>query len=132
MDSAINNGDLVRQGYEAFNSADLETLGRLFSEGASWITPGRSSVAGHARGRDTVFAQFGRYGAETAGTFRAELKQVLTAPDGTVIGLHHNTGERNGKQLNTDCCIVFEFEGGRVVSGREYFSDLYNWDQFWS
>ena len=132
MGSAIDNGDLVRQGYEAFNSADLETLGRLFTEGVSWITPGRSSVAGHARGRDAVFAQFGRYGGETRGTFRAELKQVLTAPDGTVIGVHHNGGERNGKQLDTDCCIVFEFEDGRVVSGREYFSDLYNWDQFWS
>ena len=69
---------------------------------------------------------------ETQGTFKAELKQVFVADDGTVIGLHHNSGERNGKRLATDCCLVFEFENGRVVSGREVFADLHNWDEFWS
>ena len=40
--------------------------------------------------------------------------------------------ERNGKRLDTECCIVFEVENGRVTSGREHFFDLYNWDEFWS
>ena len=54
------------------------------------------------------------------------------AEDGRVVGLHRNIGERNGKQLDTMCCIVVEVEGGRVKSGVEYFFDLHNWDRFWS
>ena len=129
---AQDNAELVRRGYEAFNNADIETLALILDENASWHTPGRSPIAGSYEGRDAVFGQFGRYGAETAGTFRAELKEVFTSADGRVVGLHHNSAERNGRRLDTDCCIVFEIEDGRMVSGREHFYDLGNWDEFWS
>jgi len=126
------NAALVRRGYEAFNTADMETLTEILDENVSWHTPGHSPIAGDHQGRDAVFAQFGRYGGDTGGTFKAELKQVFTSPDGRVIGLHHNSAERNGKQLDTDCCLVVEIENGRMTSGREYFFDLDNWDEFWS
>jgi ketosteroid isomerase-like protein len=126
------NAALVRRGYEAFNTADMETLTEILDENASWHTPGHSPIAGDHQGRDAVFAQFGRYGGDTGGTFKAELKQVFTSADGRVIGLHHNSAERNGKQLDTDCCLVVEIENGRMTSGREYFFDLDNWDEFWS
>ncbi len=132
MTVADENAQIVRQGYEAFNTADMEALTRLFAEDSSWHTPGRSSVSGDARGRDAVFARFGRYGGETGGTFKAALDQVFAAADGRVIGLHHNSGERNGRQLDSDCCIVFEVKNGQITSGREFFFDLDNWDQFWS
>jgi uncharacterized protein len=126
------NAALVRRGYEAFNTADMETLTELFAESASWHTPGRGPLAGDRVGRDAVFAQFGRYGGQTGGTFGATLQQVLTSDDGHVIGIHRNTAERNGKTLDVTCCIVFEIEDGRVVDGREHFYDLYAWDEFWS
>jgi ketosteroid isomerase-like protein len=129
---ASENADIVRRGYEAFNKADIATLTEIVDENASWYTPGRSPIAGVYQGRDAVLGQFGRYGGDTGGTFRADLKQVFTSDDGRVIGLHHNSAERNGKQLDTDCCIVFEVENGHMTSGREYFFDLNNWDEFWS
>ncbi len=57
------NAALVRNAYEAFNTADMEALTEAFDESGSWYTPGRSLIAGEYRGRDAVFAQFGRYGA---------------------------------------------------------------------
>jgi uncharacterized protein len=130
--SARESAEVVRRGYVAFNEADLATLTELFDENASWHTPGHSPIAGLYQGRDAVFGQFGRYGGETGGTFEAELEQVFTSEDGRVIGLHRNRAERGGKQLDTDCCIVFEVENGRIRSGREHFFDLDSWDDFWS
>jgi uncharacterized protein len=49
-----------------------------------------------------------------------------------VVGIHHNSGERNGKHLDVDCCLVFQLKDGRVTDGREHISDLYAWDEFWS
>ncbi len=49
-----------------------------------------------------------------------------------MVGIHRNTAERNGKQLDVACCIVFELEDGRITDGREHFFDLYAWDEFWS
>jgi ketosteroid isomerase-like protein len=126
------NAEIVARGYQAFNEADIQTLTELFDERSSWTTPGRSPAAGSRKGRDQVFAQFGRYGGETSGTFKAELKYVAEGAGGRVIGFHHNSGERNGKRLDTDCCIVFELRDGRIVSGTEHFFDLHNWDAFWA
>jgi len=126
------NARFVGRGYAAFNTADMETLTELFHEDASWHTPGKSPIAGDYEGRDAIFTQFGRYGGETDGTFKATLKNLFESEDGRVVGVHHNSAERNGKHLDTGCCIVFELEDGRIISGREHFFDLYNWDEFWS
>ena len=130
--AAKEDAELVRRGYEAFNAGDMDTLTELFDENASWHTPGRSSIAGDHEGRDAAFTQFGRYGGDTGGTFKAELRYVLADDDGHVVGVHHNSAERNGKQLDVDCALVFEIKDGRVVDGREYFYDLNAWDEFWS
>jgi len=126
------NVAIVRRGHRALNSADPAPLAELFDDNASWHTPGRSPVAGDAFGRNAVFARFGQYARETGGTFRADLKRVLTDEDGKVIGIPHNVGERDGKELDVYCCIVFEVANGRIVDGREHFSDPHAWDQFWS
>lgn len=131
MNEAEKNAETVRRGYEAFNKAGMQTLTELFDEGASWHTPGRSPIPGDHRGREAIFAQFGRYGGETQGTFKATLLHVLTSDDGRVVGIHHNTAERGGKHLDVGCCIAFEFKNARVIDGREHVYDLYAWDEFW-
>ncbi len=132
MSSAKENAETVRRGYEAFNSGDMKTLTEIFDESASWHTPGRGSLAGDKKGRDATFAYFGQLGGETGGTFKATLQDLFTSDDGRVIGIHHNLAERNGKLLDVNCCLVFEFKDGRVVDGREHFDNLYAWDEFWS
>ena len=132
MNEAEKNAETVRRGYAAFNAGDMKTLTELFHERASWHTPGRSPIAGDHKGREAAFAQFGRDGGETNGTFKATLLHVLKGDDGRVVGIHHNTAERGGKHLDVGCCIVFEFKEGRVIDGREYFFDLHAWDEFWS
>ena len=126
------NADVIRRGYAAFNAGDMKTLTDLFDENASWYTPGKSPIAGDYKGRDAAFAQFGRYGGDTNGTFKAELKHVLTSEDGRAVGIHHNTAERNGKKLDVWCCLSFVLKDGKVTSGREYIYELYAWDDFWS
>jgi ketosteroid isomerase-like protein len=126
------NETIVRRGYEAFNRGDLKAFTDLFRHDVSWYSPGRSPLAGDLVGREAVFARLGRYMAETGGTFKAELKRVLTDEDGRVIGIHHYNAERDGRRLDVYCCITFELENGRIVDGREHFYDLHAWDAFWS
>jgi ketosteroid isomerase-like protein len=132
MNQPDQNAEVVRRGYAAFNTADMKTLAELFDENATWHTPGRSPIAGDHKGRDAVFAQFARYGGDTGGTFKAELLHVLTNADGLVVGVHHNSAERNGKRLDVGCCIIFEFKDGRVIDAREHYYDVHAWDDFWS
>jgi len=131
MNQADQNAEIVRRGYAAFNAADMKTLMELFDENASWHTPGQSPISGDHKGREAVLAQFGRYDGETGATFKATLLQVLKSDDGRIVGIHQNTAERNGRRLDVSCCIVFEFNDGRVIGGKEHYYDLYAWDEFW-
>jgi len=132
VSQAEQNAAIVRRGYDAFNTADMATLTELMHDNVTWHTPGRSHLAGAHKGRDATFAHFGQYGGETAGTFKAALLDVIAGDDDTVIALHHNTGERNGKQLDVYCAVVFELDDAQLTDAREYFFDLYAWDEFWA
>ena len=123
---------IVRRSYEALNGGDLEALAELFRDDVSWHTPGRSPLAGDLVGREAVSARLGRYLAETGGTFRTDLKRLLTDETGRVIGIHQSVAERRGKRLDVYCCVVFELERGRIAAGREHIYDLPAWDEFWS
>jgi len=130
--SAPAPAEVVCRAHLALNSGDIRALHEVFDEQATWHTPGRSPMAGDHLGRAAVFAQFARYGGETAGTFKAALQQVLAGEAGRVVGLHRHSGLRHGKRLDVDCCIAFEVRDGRIVSGREHFFDLHAWDAFWA
>ena len=130
---AEENAAIVRRGYEAFNSGEHEHAhGTLRRERSHGTRRGGASLAGDHQGRDGSFAYFGRLGQETGGTFRAEL-QHLCADDGDrVVGIHRCSGERDGKHLDVECCLVFQSKDGLITDGREHFEDLYAWDEFWS
>ena len=69
--TADENAAIVRRGYEAFSSGDVNALSELFDEHAVWHAPGRSSLAGDYQGRDATLGYLGRLGQETGGNFRA-------------------------------------------------------------
>lgn len=132
MSTAIENADVVRRAYAAFSSGDIDALTETFDENVCWHTPGKSPIAGDTQGRDAVLARLGRYVDATNGTFKATLRYILRSNDDRIVGVHHNSGERHGKQLDTGCCVLFEVRKGRIVSGREHFYDQYAWDEFWT
>ena len=126
------NSDLVRRGYAAFNSGDMDTLTQMIDQSCMWHSPGKSSFAGNYKGHEAIFGHFGRLGSETRGTFKSNLSNVTESEDGSVVAVHRDTGERNGKRLDVLCCIVFDIKNGKVMEGREYIYDLYAWDTFWA
>jgi ketosteroid isomerase-like protein len=129
---ADENAAIMRRAYEAFNSADINTLIEIFDESVVWHLPGRSRFADDYQGRDATLAYFGHLGEETGGTFRAELQHVLADDEDRVVGIQRSTAERDGKHLDVGNCIVFQLKDGRVTDGLEHFNDLYAWDEFWS
>jgi len=52
--------EIVRQGYDAVNNGDTDTLAKLIAENVVRHVPGRSLIAGDYHGRETTFAYFHR------------------------------------------------------------------------
>lgn len=125
------NVDLVRRGYEAFNSGDMATLSELFAEDAVWHVPGSGVLSGTKQGRDAVLAYFGELGTRTQGSLQANVQDIVGGENHT-LAIHQTRGERNSKTLDLATVIVFVVRGGKIEEAREFFEDTAKVDDFWT
>ena len=125
------NEGLVRKGYEAFAKGDMATLRELFSEDMVWHVPGTNPLSGEHRGRDAVFALFGRLAELSGGTFRIDLHDVVANEEHTVA-LTRATASRQGKQLNMPGTVVYHVSNGKITEMWSLSQDQRLNDEFWS
>ncbi len=128
---SAENVELVRRGFEAFNSGDMATLVEIFAEDAVWHVAGSGVLSGTKQGRDAVLAYFGELGARSQGSFRANVQDIVGGENHTVA-IQQTHGEANGRTLEMGSVIAFVVRDGKVTEGREYSEDTAGWDEFWT
>lgn len=121
---------MVRRGYGAFNSGDVDTLRSLMSRDVVQHVPGSSELAGAYKGIDSVLAYYGKLGELTGGTFRADLIETHGDRQGHVVALHQISATRNGVTRVTRGSILFTFLGDKVTDLLELRADLPGDDAF--
>jgi len=125
------NATLVRRGYTAFTTGDLDTLRTLMTEDAAWHQPGNAAIAGDYVGREQVFDYFGKLYSLTDGTFKADVIDILADDDRAVV-IQHSTARRDGRSLDTRDVVVYEIHDGKFTDTQVYASDPTQEDTFWS
>jgi len=121
---------LVRKGYNAFNSGDVQGLVTLFSHDVSQHVPGSSALAGDYKGVEAVLGYLAKLGEVTDGTFRAHLIDCHGDGQGHVVAVHQTTATRNGVTRVSRGSIVFTFLGDKVTDLLELHADLAGDDAF--
>jgi uncharacterized protein len=124
------NEDLLRRGYEAFSSGDMQTLGELFADDIVWHVGGRNQLSSDYRGTQEVFNLFGSFAQLTGGTLRIELHDVL-ANDEHAVALQKVTGEREGRTLDDNGVGVYHVREGKVTEAWFHPGNVYDLDEFW-
>jgi ketosteroid isomerase-like protein len=94
------NVQQARRGYEAFDKADMATVGELMADDVVWHVGGNSPLSGEYRGKDAVFGFFGKLMQVTGGTFKLEVHDILANDDHSVI-LVRETAEKDGKKWDS-------------------------------
>jgi ketosteroid isomerase-like protein len=106
----------VKQGYEAFNAADVDALAELIAEDAvQHMVDDGTPVGGDHVGRDAIFAMYGTLGEVSNGTFRAIPEVMTTDGEGIVVVVHRSVGDRGDAHLDTREGLIFKFRDGTVV-----------------
>ena len=126
---AKENAELIRRGYAAFNSGDVDTLVEIFAEDIVWHVPGSSKLAGDHIGRDATLAMFGAYGAAAEGSLKANLIDVM-ASETNVTGWATDTAATATRSLETSAVVIFSIRDGKVVEASHYFGDQDAFDAF--
>ena len=121
---------LIRRGYAAFNSGDVETLLDLFSKDVVQHVPGHGPLAGTYKGPEAVLGYYGKLAELTDGTFRADLVDVHGDGSGHVCATHQISATRNGAKRVTRGSIMFTCIGDKVTDLLELHADLPGDDAF--
>ncbi len=125
------NEDRFREGYEAFQKGDLETVTGFFTDDVVWHVPGNSPLSGDYRGKDEVLGFFARSMELTGGTLRIEVHDVL-ANDEHGVALTRVTAEREGRSLDSLNAHVVHITDGMVSESWFHSQDQYADDEFWA
>jgi ketosteroid isomerase-like protein len=115
----------------AFNANDLGAVAALVHAELEYTIPGKSALACHTRGVAPHLTVLQRARELSNGTLRLEPRAVAAEGDYLVVW-GRITAERSGRRLDSDHCVMYRFEAGRIVEGRTVPVDLYAFDEFWS
>jgi len=125
------NVELLRKGYAAYSSGDIEVLNQLFADDILWHIAGRSPIAGDYKGRDQVFGFFGKLMELSGGTAKIEVHDIL-ANDEHAVALVTGTATRGDNSYTGPDVHTFHIRNSQVVEFWDAPLDQYAADEFWS
>jgi uncharacterized protein len=125
------NVDLLRNGYNAYSTGDMDVLTKLFADDVLWHVAGRSPISGDYKGRDQVFGFFGKLMELSDGTMKIDVHDIL-ANDDHAVALVTGTATRGGTSYEGQDVHTFHVRNGQVVEFWDSPVDQYAADEFWS
>jgi ketosteroid isomerase-like protein len=126
------NAVVAKQSAEAFAKADVAAHKAHYAADVVWHVPGKSSVAGDYHGIEAVFAYFDKLTTLlNEGKFQ-DLLMDTTASAQHAVNIHHLSGRRNGKTLDTMAVVIIQQREGKITEGWSLIYDQYAWDAYWS
>lgn len=106
------NIEVVKKGYEAFSTGDIETLMSLFDDNIEWVQPGESSISGAYHGKD----EFGRYLQRLAEKSVTVTPHRFIADGDTVVAFSRvNVGDDEGQDAD-----VYTVRDGKIIRANIY------------
>ncbi len=123
----------IREGYDAFARLDLPALAELFDEDVIWHNPGDNMISGDYRGRDAVFAMFGRTLQLNQGTGSFDVHDVIANETHAVSLLRADVSRPDaGKHLSVKEIHVFHLRDGKISEAWVFSENQRLNDDFWS
>jgi uncharacterized protein len=109
------NADVIKRGYEAFNSGDAETLSEVFADDVRWEGPSAEGVpmSGTHEGKDAVLQALGQI-SENFEKFTVSPDEMVEEGDTVVVLSHLEAKARSGNEVKLPGAEVFRLSGGEI------------------
>jgi uncharacterized protein len=110
------NVDLVRGGYDDFNSGNIEGVIARLHEEVEWIEPGGgNSPSGTFRGPDSVRGNVFANVPANFEEFTVTVVEARDEGDTVVIKSHFEGTNKSGAKLDADAEQVWEIRDGKIA-----------------
>jgi ketosteroid isomerase-like protein len=125
------NEDLLRRGYEAFGTGDLDTVFGMLAGDMVWHNGGSSQIAGDYRGHEAIMGFFGKLLEVTGGTFRLDIHDVLANDThGTVLCTAY--AERDGQPMSVREVNIWHLSDGKATEFWTFAEDSAELDKMFA
>ncbi len=116
------NVEVVRRGYEAFSRGDLSTAMEPMAPDVEWAgVLVRLLGVNPVRGKDALLRFFTRDLPQGFTDFEARPSSLEDLGDAVLVETHYSgRGRASGASVSLTCFSLIAFDGGRVVSFRDY------------
>jgi ketosteroid isomerase-like protein len=105
--SEQENKELIKKGYDAFSTGDVQTVMDLFDDDVEWVQPGESAVSGTFHGKTEVMEYMGRLAERS---LAVKLKRLIADGD-TVVAITEVTVDgQTGEDAD-----VFTIRDGKTI-----------------
>ena len=125
------NTDIAREYFQAIQTGDMATLGKLVDEKVVWHQPGSNQFSGERRGRGAVFEMLGAMMQCTAGTFAIDKVHSIMGNGEMVAASIQFSARRDGKSMSMDGVDVLRIKDGAIVEAWLFSRDQAAEDEFW-
>jgi ketosteroid isomerase-like protein len=125
------NVQRIRDLYRGIAEGDVATFADLIHPDVVWHFPGSSWMAGTRKGIADVGAMFMELSARTNNRFAPRLRDAVGNGERVVsiVDAHITV---DGETFDSPVCVLYEFEGGKVVEVREFIFEAQAGDAFWA
>ena len=112
MSEQEKNIELVKKGYDAFATGDMETVMSLYDDNIEWVQPGESAISGTYHGKGELGEFLGRLG-EKATTVKG--LRFVSDGDTVIVFSEATIGGETSQDVE-----VFELRDGKAVRAQTY------------
>jgi uncharacterized protein len=109
------NADILKRGYEAFNSGDVQTVSEVFADDASWEGPNTPGVpmSGKNEGKGAVLQALGQIG-ESFENFHVSPDEMVEQGE-TIVVLSHLDGKtKSGTEVKLPGVEIWRMSDGKA------------------
>ncbi len=118
---SAERAELVKRGYEAWNSGDRSWVLEHMSVDVEWNTPPEDPDPGTYRGHEGVETYWEQW-RTAVGQLNFKPEDVVVKGDHVIVtALRSGRGEHSGLQVSDRVIQVFTFEGEKCVRVNEYY-----------
>jgi uncharacterized protein len=123
------NEDLLRRGYEAFASGDMDTVLAIFDSDIAWHVGGSNQTSGDYHGHQEVMGFFGKLMELSGNSFHLDIHDIV-ANDRHGVALVTARGERDGQKLEVREANIWHLADGKAVEFWAFAEDQVAVDKF--
>jgi ketosteroid isomerase-like protein len=108
------NVELVRQGFQAFESGDMQWLDQHLADDVVWHVGGRSQMSGTYRGKEDVLSLFGRQAQIAGSPPRLGVHEVVGNDEHVIAIGTAALDDPDGGTVEWKWANVFHIEDGKA------------------